>query len=1698
MGSRRITTHGSFGNGRSSSGEENGVNSRPGSCSYLSNVRPENRSTLCSVIAQLTEETQPFFEITLKSRAVSENCNVKFSCVVTGHPTPQVIWYKDDMQLDRYCGLPKYEVFRNGQSHSLHIYNCTPDDAAIYQASASNSKGIVACSGVLEVGEMNEYKIHQRYFGKLKQKAENKRRETEGKENQEPFRTISPDRTQRKRRSTMDAFLSAPSSTEDENDEVKPQVVAVETEARLQETAVEEVEEKPVPIINGEVSAVTNGHAVSENINKSGTYILDSVQKIFTAQKPKTPFVKKKLKISSNAKVAKSDAPGQRTNEEKRAMTPGVVSPKEPVQPGRNSEEVMEVEDTASSSVSSNYRKVKVQPQKSEKVEVLPTERPSKNKSVTLPSQKEPLTSPRATASTSTTSTHTSPAVLSPKEPVQPGANSEEVMEHEDSGSKEKEKKLEMQKITPHFNAAQLQQKAAEAKQQSRRKIKEDVSKTEQVSIMDVDEKSNPKTGRSIPHTGIQSKNSPSENSTVSPQRPCEQAADQLSGTETSPRQKNVSVSGPALLSEVTQAHTTMNRNDAPVILELPLKPCTMDVRSPQKTPSVKETTTTNDIQTHSLQSVPQAAADKMAQDTQDHSRGSNISHTVVYTDLRKSSLQSSGHAKNSPGCNVPPSANQSQDDTAIKTAEGTEAQVVEKVERIERAESDEFGRTLAQPDSWAPKEREAEMETETAAPSLTEQAGTEELPEASYPQTEAVVVNAADREREKNTKVIEKIEKGPPKINSLSSNMSEPAVPLQTKTQEITDTCQPPIQKFQEVKKPATTVISIAELLRAQIKALESTLENSLNILPFHADHVQDELATDSQKELKDGNTKLGDRKSLLARGTESYFAPLRNIKETLMEVYYQLNGTDQELITAQVETSPPVKKAMVIPTMSGEETGTTLETAGLHGGAKEYIECVMDIRPETKASAVAPPKHSPDVSLSGGESVHVPPSPSKEDLICSPISKVSGSVTREAETPLAVTPIKAESEGSNITVLEHAKDEPVPSKGIEVAQRLTPEIKHSSKSESSRSESSVGETNSDTPLDQDKVEDHSLKNVSLSSFVKLPNENMLGTNAQEDKIQPIPQDKESPKTDSPASPTPEASPSLRRRNCVSPIPSATPQELASGARRKIIIPKAKAEEAANPTSPTDNQFPKKEVSTQSNRLSPSPFPKKEVSTQSNRLSSSPVTLSTSPSLSRRSPLLQPPSEPTSPAEKHSPLFSRRKMAPEAPTPSQQPSQEIPTPKTEGKPAEKDKRDPFKAPQVIRKIRVETFADTSGHLKLWCQFFNVLGESTIKWYRNEVEIAQIKRNAGDETQVNLAVVQASCKDSGVYGCSITNEYGTDSSDYLLSADFMAGLSIREDLGVGEEIEMTPMIFSRGVADSGGWGNKFFGRIMMQESRIGDGCSHKVWRAKVIYGLEPVFESGNTCIIKVCNPITYGGKGESSLTDRNLDVVKQECKIQNLAREYCKIFTAEARVIEHFGPCLEVNPVYLMYRPANTVPYATVETDLTGDYQKYSTLDHTGKLHMKTGSEMERKCCTLQHWIYQWTSGNLLLTRLEGVDWKITGVGISVKSTGHLGLSIEGNPKVFEQFISQHQCNYFCGLLGLRSLKVMDSLLTPTKPKGSRSPLLQRKTAAGSSSPQTARKATGSPRMPRKTEQEGRSTPTQQKATEVPKVAQME
>lgn len=85
------------------------------------------------------------------------------------------------------------------------------------------------------------------------------------------------------------------------------------------------------------------------------------------------------------------------------------------------------------------------------------------------------------------------------------------------------------------------------------------------------------------------------------------------------------------------------------------------------------------------------------------------------------------------------------------------------------------------------------------------------------------------------------------------------------------------------------------------------------------------------------------------------------------------------------------------------------------------------------------------------------------------------------------------------------------------------------------------------------------------------------------------------------------------------------------------------------------------------------------------------------------------------------------------------------------------------------------------------------------------------------------------------------------------------------------------MVFAKGLADSGCWGDKLFGRLVSEELRgRGRGCGlRKASQAKVIYGLDPLFESGRTCIIKVRSQLVFGPSSETSLLGRNYDVTIQ-------------------------------------------------------------------------------------------------------------------------------------------------------------------------------------------------------------------------------
>ena len=414
--------------------------------------------------------------------------------------------------------------------------SCTVEDAAIYQASAINSKGIVSCSGVLEVGEMNEFKIHQRYFAKLKQKAENRRREAEGKENQEPLRTISPDRTQRKRRSTMEAFLNTPSSTEDEGTEENQQAVAAVTEARLQEATVEEVEEKPV----------TNGQVVTENGSKGGTYIHDAGHKTFNAHQPKTPFVKKKIKMSNGTKVEKADTLGERASEERRAKdeTSASAAPtcRDSVPCKGNQEEVMEVEKISSPTiVDPKYRNVTEPRPKSAAEKAILVKRPSKgDNGCQGPSQIEQLP------------VSLSPAALTSEGHTVSGTEENHVAKPaNEAGLRRQEENVETQKQSPNLNLNRTSTRQSRVASTLLRTTKKDAIKRD-VTAMDVDKKSDTSTSVTLGHRALTSGDTPCEIRAAPPQRPCEQAGDKPSEKETRPCQKSVPASRHVPQTEVS------------------------------------------------------------------------------------------------------------------------------------------------------------------------------------------------------------------------------------------------------------------------------------------------------------------------------------------------------------------------------------------------------------------------------------------------------------------------------------------------------------------------------------------------------------------------------------------------------------------------------------------------------------------------------------------------------------------------------------------------------------------------------------------------------------------------------------------------------------------------------------------------------------------------------------------------------------------------------------------------------------------------------------------------------------------------------------------------------------------------------------------------------------------------------------------
>ncbi|XP_061880885.1 alpha-protein kinase 3-like [Entelurus aequoreus] len=1872
MSSRRTTARSLSANGIPSHGNRSNESSRPGSCSYIDNVRPENRSTLFNVITQLTEVQQPSFPTTLRSRAVSENSNVKFYCVVTGYPIPQVTWYKDDKQLDRLCGLPKYEIFRNGQNHSLHIYNCTVDDAAIYQASASNSKGIVSCAGVLEVGVMGEFEIHQRYFAKLKQKAENRSKEIEGKENQEPLRTVSPERWQRKRRSSMEAFLSTPSSTEDEgSNEEGGQSVTLESEVRLEEHAEGLVEEKTSPVISSKI----NGQVNQENGSVGG----------------KSPFVKKKIRISSSANMERAERMSKEEMEvesyippflpdrAERGKYPSNGSSEELVRPplevsqGRVKKEkasdikakekvsekktqsphmTSRLKSTPPSRVMEDLRRTKKVPIMAEKADtsthadhgsvhlVSPSQtalpgKPPQQTAAQPPKKETKLSPGNASVPSEVTRARTrmsgNVAPVNPEPPpdrrsvgvqpkrkvsatikdrltnfITPIVELKQDTRHQSTGSK-KSLFARPQKTALISSAGQKSQNGLVAKSVQGIKGNEKVegndlsksvvlgstSSSGKIQLAEdtrdkVDKASNvcaskgKKTESSLkPNTELQT-NEQTKTETVAPR---------------SKEHPNSHEQQPEGFQEISKPVTRIV--SVAEILRAQIRALELELASLTNAEDQSITNYDNKCESQVKKSEPESLLDSIVGRTylrehfvKPNNDSKSNTQDAISTSFQKDPSPSvpalldkeddqgflnTPHVGYLPSISINPKEEATQKPALRATDDGNERKdmglnrkIIPEIKLTN--ETQHSSQTVVDQDTIEdPNPTICSQEVQMFADKCVLDTVTQE--NLCFQKSQSLVkdIFGSAFVRNSNPEASMLLRKQDCDSPSPSATPQEQALGARRKIltskatlAESTETNLPPDHQpeKQEMSLPDSNVSTIlsspdsaqqSPLLQPKDERT-SPIEKKSPLLSLPDSNVSTSPVTILLSPDCAGQSPFlqpkDERTSPVKEKSPLLSFPDSNVSTSPVTILLSPDSAQQSpLLQPKDERTSPVEKKSPPLSLPDSNVSTILSSPDSAGQSPLLQPKDERTSPVEKSPLLSFPDSnvstSPVTILLSPDSAQQSPLLQPKDERTSPVEKKSPLLSlpdsNVSTSPVTIllspdcagqspflqpkdertSPVKEKSpllsfpdsnvSTSPVTILlspDSAQQSPLLQPKDERTSPVEKKSPPLSLPDSNVSTSPVtilssADSAGQSPLLQPKDERTSPV-AKKSPQLSFPDSNVSTSPVtillSPDSAQksPILQAK-----DERTSPVEKKSPLLSLPDSnVSTSPVTILSSPDSAGQSPFLQPKDERTSSVEKKSPL-LFLPDSNVSTSpvtillspdSAQQSPllqakdektSPVEKSPLmSLPDSNVSTSPVTILSSPDSAQQSPLEQPKDEQTYSLEKKSPLLARKKMT----TPlSQTPNEEHQSDKSE-----KPKPDPCKAPQVIRKIRSERFADASGHLKLWCQFFNILSDSTITWYKNQAEIARIKRNEADESQVNLAVVQASSKDSGVYKCTITNDYGSDSTDFLLGPDILAGISLREDPGVGEEIEMTPQVFSKGVADCGIWGSKLFGRVMVQKPCISEGCTHKVWRAKVIYGLEPLFESGNTCVIKTSRHVAYGGREEHSLIDRNMDLVKLECKIQNLAREYCKIFSAEARVIENFGPPLEVIPVHLMYRPANTIPYATAEADLTGAYQKYVFLDDTGRMERRTASEVELKCCALQHWLFQWTNGNLLITRLEGVDAKLTNIGMAVRSTGHQGLAMEGKPRVFEHFVSQHQCNYFCGLLTLRSLKLLDSLTAPpAKLKGSRSPLLQRKSQApGSCSPQGGRKAGSSPLLPRKAEQDGRKTPTGQKVAD--------
>lgn len=374
--------------------------------------------------------------------------------------------------------------------------------------------------------------------------------------------------------------------------------------------------------------------------------------------------------------------------------------------------------------------------------------------------------------------------------------------------------------------------------------------------------------------------------------------------------------------------------------------------------------------------------------------------------------------------------------------------------------------------------------------------------------------------------------------------------------------------------------------------------------------------------------------------------------------------------------------------------------------------------------------------------------------------------------------------------------------------------------------------------------------------------------------------------------------------------------------------------------------------------------------------------------------------------------------------------------------------------PKVVQPIQAVSVSGDPQSLCLYCQFSDLLTDYTITWRKDRTTLSEIKRSAGDESRISLTISNACHKDLGKYQCELRSAHKVVTLDFQLTYELLSEIVIPAtpkttpsaplELGHEEEsVHCSRLMFKEDFLAEQYFGESHSASILTEKIHFGEGMHRRAFRTTLQAGQIPLLVQGHSCVLKVHNAISYGTKNNEELVEKNFNLAVEECQVQNTAREYIKAYNTVAQSFDAFGPVPEIIPIYLVHRPSNDIPYATLEEELIGDFVKYSVKDGKEINLMRKDSEAGQKCCAFQHWVYHHTEGNLLVTDMQGVGMRLTDVGIATCKKGYRGFKGNCATSFIDQFKALHQCNNYCEILGLKSLQPKPKKSAPvpkTKP----------------------------------------------------------